>query len=108
MINFIVGLILGLIVGTCSGIAILALIIARKEVTAPADSVQLCIVSAEPAKIWAPGNLCRYDEHVYEIQRLDTDSQNQTVAVLCNDSCIEPKTVPIELLEALADDEIYE
>ena len=46
----------------------------------------------EPAKIWTKGNLCQWKGDTYVIYAMETDEQNQTVAILGNghDAVIAP------------------
>ena len=84
MISFIIGL----FVGSFIGVALMALLAMAKDKEPPKE---------KPAKIWAKGNLCQWKGDTYVIYAMETDEQNQTVAILGNghDAVI----APIEELE---------
>ena len=86
MISFIIGL----FVGSFIGVALMALLAMARDTEPP---------KREPTKIWTKGNLCQWKGDTYVIYAMETDEQNQTVAVLGNghDAVI----APIEELEAV-------
>ena len=86
MISFIIGL----FVGDFIGVALMALMYMAKDYEPP---------KREPTKIWTKGNLCQWKGDTYVIYAMETDEQNQTVAILGNghDAVI----APIEELEAV-------
>ena len=85
-----IGFIIGLFVGSFLGVALMALLAMARDPEPPKH---------EPAKIWTKGNLCQWKGDTYVIYAMETDEQNQTVAVLGNghDAVI----APIEELEAV-------
>ena len=91
MISFIIGL----FVGGLIGVALMALLAMAKDPKPPKREPE----QKEPAKLWTKGNLCRWKGDTYVIYAMETDEQNQTVAVLGNghDAVI----APIEELEAV-------
>ena len=84
MISFIIGLFVGSIIG----VALMALLAMAKDPKPP---------KRELARIWTKGNLCQWKGDTYVIYAMETDEQNQTVAILGNghDAVI----APIEELE---------
>lgn len=86
MISFIIGL----FVGNFFGVALMALLAMARDPEPP---------KREPTKIWTKGNLCQWKGDTYVIYAMETDEQNQTVAILGNghDAVI----APIEELEAV-------
>ena len=86
MISFIIGL----FVGNFFGVALMALLAMAKDPEPP---------KRESTKIWTKGNLCQWKGDTYVIYAMETDEQNQTVAILGNghDAVI----APIEELEAV-------
>ena len=90
MNDFGTGLIIGIFIGDILGVALMALLAMAKETEPP---------KREPTKIWTKGNLCQWKGDTYVIYAMETDEQNQTVAVLGNghDAVI----APIEELEAV-------
>lgn len=94
MSEFIKGLIIGLFagdfLGCFIGVALMALLAMARDPEPP---------KREPTKIWTKGNLCQWKGDTYVIYALETDEQNQTVALLGNghDAVI----APIEEFEAV-------
>lgn len=86
MISFIIGL----FVGSFIGVALMALLAMARDPEPP---------KCELTKIWTKGNLCQWKGDTYVIYAMETDEQNQTVAILGNghDAVI----APIEELEAV-------
>lgn len=86
MISFIIGL----FVGNFFGVALMALLAMARDPEPP---------KREPTKIWTKGNLCQWKGDTYVIYAMETDDQNQTVAILGNghDAVI----APIKELEAV-------
>lgn len=84
------GLIIGTFFGSIIGVALMVLLAMAKDKKPP---------KREPAKIWTKGNLCQWKGDTYVIYAMETDEQNQTVAILGNghDAVI----APIEELEAV-------
>lgn len=83
-----INLIIGIIIGAFLGVTIMALFSMAKDTEPPKQ---------EPVKLWTKGNLCRWKGGTYVIYAMETDEQNQTVAILGNghDAVI----APIEELE---------
>ena len=90
MNDFGIGFIIGIFAGDILGVALMALLAMAKDPKPP---------KREPTKIWTKGNLCQWKGDTYVIYAMETDEQNQTVAVLGNghDAVI----APIEELEAV-------
>ena len=90
MISFIIGL----FVGSFIGVALMALLAMARDTEPPKREPK-----REPTKIWTKGNLCQWKGDTYVIYAMETDVQNQTVAILGNghDAVI----APIEELEAV-------
>lgn len=88
MISFIIGL----FVGSFIGVALMALLAMARDPEPPKEK-------HKPAKLWTKGNLCQWKGETYVIYAMETDEQNQTVAILGNghDAVI----APIEELEAV-------
>lgn len=86
MISFIIGV----FTGSFIGVALMALLAMARDPEPP---------KREPTKIWTKGNLCQWKGDTYVIYAMETDEQNQTVAILGNghDAVI----APIEELEAV-------
>ena len=89
MIKFIFGII-GMFIGSAVTVIVMSLLAMAKDTEPP---------KREPTKIWTKGNLCQWKGDTYVIYAMETDEQNQTVAVLGNghDAVI----APIEELEAV-------
>ena len=87
MINFIIGL----FVGGFLGVVLMTLLAMARDPEPPKQGKH------EPAKLWTKGNLCRWKGDTYVICAIETNEQNQTVAILGNghDAVI----APIEELE---------
>lgn len=87
MINFIIGI----FIGAFLGVTTMVLLNMAKDTEPPKQEKH------EPAKLWTKGNLCRWKGGTYVIYAMETDEQNQTVAILGNghDAVI----APIEELE---------
>ena len=87
MINFIIGI----FIGAFLGVTTMALLSMAKDTEPPKQEKH------EPAKLWTKGNLCQWKGDTYVIYAMETDEQNQTVAILGNghDAVI----APIEELE---------
>lgn len=87
MINFIIGI----FIGAFLGVMLMALLSMAKDTEPPKQEKH------KPAKLWTKGNLCRWKGDTYVIYAMETDEQNQTVAILGNghDAVI----APIEELE---------
>jgi hypothetical protein len=87
MISFIIGLFVGCFIG----MAIMTLLAMARDPEPPKQEKH------EPAKLWTKGNLCQWKGGTYVIYAMETDEQNQTVAILGNghDAVI----APIEELE---------
>ena len=94
MISFIIGL----FVGSFLGVTTMALLNMAKD-TEPPKQEKHEPPKREPTKIWTKGNLCQWKGDTYVIYAMETDEQNQTVAILGNghDAVI----APIEELEAV-------
>lgn len=90
MINIIIGIFIGIFIGAFLGVTTMALLSMAKDTEPPKEK-------REPAKLWTKGNLCRWKGGTYVIYAMETDEQNQTVAILGNghDAVI----APIEELE---------
>ena len=90
MNDFGTGLIIGIFIGDILGVALMSLLALARDTKPP---------KREPTKIWTKGNLCQWKGDTYVIYAMETDEQNQTVAVLGNghDAVI----APIEELEAV-------
>ena len=88
MNDFGTGLIIGIFIGDILGVALMALLAMAKDKKPP---------KREPTKIWTKGNLCQWKGDTYVIYAMETDEQNQTVAILGNghDAVI----APVEELE---------
>lgn len=91
MISFIIGL----FVGSFIGVALMALLAIARDPEPPKREPE----QKEPTRMWMVGNLCKWKGDTYVIYAMETDEQNQTVAVLGNghDAVI----APIEELEAV-------
>lgn len=89
MIKFIFGII-GMFIGSAVTVIVMSLLAMAKDTEPP---------KREPTKIWTKGNLCQWKGDTYVIYAMETDEQNQTVAVLGNghDAVI----APIEEFEAV-------
>lgn len=90
MNDFGIGFIIGIFAGDILGVALMSLLALARDTKPP---------KREPAKIWTKGNLCQWKGDTYVIYAMETDEQNQTVAILGNghDAVI----APIEELEAV-------
>jgi len=84
------GLIIGIFIGDILGVALMALLAMAKDPKPP---------KREPTKIWTKGNLCQWKGDTYVIYAMETDDQNQTVAILGNGH--DAVFAPIEELEAV-------
>lgn len=81
-------LLFGIFIGSAITVIVMSLLAMAKD-TEPTKE--------KPAKIWTKGNLCQWKGDTYVIYAMETDEQNQTVAILGNghDAVI----APIEELE---------
>ena len=81
-------LLFGIFIGSAITVIVMSLLAMAKDTEPP---------KREPAKIWTKGNLCQWKGDTYVIYAMETDEQNQTVAILGNghDAVI----APIEELE---------
>ena len=81
-------LLFGIFIGSAVTVIVMSLLAMAKDTEPPKE---------KPAKIWAKGNLCQWKGDTYVIYAMETDEQNQTVAILGNghDAVI----APIEELE---------
>ena len=86
MIKFI----FGIFIGSAITVIVMSLLAIAKNTEPP---------KGKPAKLWTKGNLCKWKGDTYVIYAMETDEQNQTVAILGNghDAVI----APIEELEAV-------
>ena len=91
MISFIIGL----FVGSFIGVALMVLMCMAKDYEPKKHEPE----RKEPTIMWTVGNLCQWKGDTYVIYAMETDEQNQTVAILGNghDAVI----APIEELEAV-------
>ena len=90
MNDFGIGLIIGIFIGDILGVALMALLAMARDPEPP---------KREPTKIWTKGNLCQWKGDTYVIYAMETDDQNQTVAILGNGH--DAVFAPIEELEAV-------